>query len=65
MRHTATIEPGHPRPNRSPASDRGADDARTWLLRRLRWEDHFRELRAKQRNRPHITTSASIDEPSA
>jgi hypothetical protein len=65
MRHTATIELRARRPNESPANDGGAGDARTWLLRRLRWENRLGELRAEQRTRPHITTSASIDGPSA
>jgi hypothetical protein len=30
-----------------PTRDSAASDARTWLLRRLRWEHRFIELRAK------------------
>jgi hypothetical protein len=30
-----------------PTGDRAISDARTWLLRRLRWEHRLAELRAK------------------
>jgi hypothetical protein len=43
--HTATLERVHEHPNESPASDSGADTARTWLLHRLRWENRLRQLR--------------------
>jgi hypothetical protein len=63
--HAATIEPEHPRPTESPASDGGASGARTWLLRRLSWENRLGELRAKDegvrtQSRPCRSTSERL-----
>ena len=44
---TATIQSPHPDTRKSPTSDRAANNAQEWLVRRLRWEHRVAELRAE------------------
>jgi len=44
---TATIQSPHPDTRKSPTSDRAANNAHEWLVRRLRWEHRVAELRAE------------------
>jgi hypothetical protein len=46
IRHTATIEPGHRRPNESPTSDSG-EAMPERLCAAFRWQNRLGELRAK------------------
>ena len=44
---TATIQSPHPDTRKSPTSDRAANNAHEWLVRRLRWEHRVAELSAE------------------
>jgi hypothetical protein len=59
---TATVQSPHPDTRESPTSDRAANKAYAWLVRRLRWEHRVAELCAEhERARTEQTTASTSD----